>query len=167
MSSRAARCLTPRPSRPLATLGVTLLLHQSRLERDRRRLESLRHRATVFGGSGLAVERAFVDIRDLRFAVQLDLGDLKAFADFVNVNRRGGVNSLGLEPAAAEAGRKRHRETAGVRGSDQLLRIRSLGIFESRSERVTPFERPAAEFHFSRTLAEISGPFRFSLSYWH
>src|SRR5438067_7756656 len=113
------------------------------------------------------MKRALIDVGHFRFTVELDFRDLEPFADFVDVHRRGRMHALRLKSRASEAGGKRHRETARVRRADQLLRIGSLAVFESRSERVAALERSAAEFDAAGTFAKIPFPLGFRFSQWH
>src|SRR5947208_7915959 len=102
------------------------------------------------------MKHVFVDVGHLRVTVELDFGDFEGRADFLDVHRGCRMHALRLESCASEARRERHRETSRVRGAEELLGIRTLGIFESRSERIASFESSASELDLAGAFLQAS-----------
>jgi hypothetical protein len=66
--------------------------------------QGLRHRAATLGSFGLLLKALFVDVRDLRFGIEVDVRDFKAFARFFDMHVRRCVRISGLFPSQLERG---------------------------------------------------------------
>src|ERR1700710_1708119 len=150
-----------------AALRPPASAHQPRVERDLDAAQGLRDRAPLLGLAGLLLEGRVVDARHLGLVVELDAGDLEAFAHLLEVDLGGGGDALGGDPGAAEAGGEGHREAAGVGGSDQLLGVGGRPLLEAGAEGVLPLEGAAPQLDRAVPLLESPFPNRAGFTYRH
>src|SRR6185295_1090963 len=150
---------TPQPGEPSGD--------KPRVERDLDAAEGLGDGAAFLGLAGGFLEGRFVVARHFGLVVEFDAGDLEALAHLLDVHLGRGGDALGREAGAAEAGRERHREAAGVRGADQLLGIGASRFLEARAERVAALEGAAPQSHRSLSLFEGPFPDRVGFTYGH
>src|SRR6185436_3417306 len=133
-------------------------LHELGVELDRGGREGLRDGAAGFGFVGLILEGGFVDVGDLGLGVQDDLGDLEAFADFVERDVGGGGDAGGVEAGFAQARGEGHREAAGVGGGDELFGVGAGAVLEAAGEGVLAVVRAGSEFDGAFAFLEVSVP---------
>src|SRR5271166_2132411 len=105
------------------------------IERDLR-LQELRDWTVQLSVLGQLAESRFAEIRHLGAQRESRAADAEAIAVRVK-----GDSGLGIEFAwgiarALQLKSERHREAAGMRGSDQLFRVRTLLVFEASLERI-------------------------------
>ena len=136
------------------------LADQLRHERDRGARKRFRHRAFLLGLFRQRLELGGVVTRDLRFRLQLDLGDGHALTHTVDMDFGVGVDALGRHLLAAKAGGQRHGVAAGMGRADQFLGIGAFAVAEAGVEGIGTFERFAAEPHKTRTVLQTATPFR-------
>ena len=112
-----------------------LQLLQRRVQRDLR-IQQFRHRA-----AGLRHARQFLKLRvvgagDLRRQRQMNRGDRKTVAYFLQRDVGLGFHVLGGELGFAQDQRQRHGEAGGMRGADQFFRIGAGLALEAAGEAV-------------------------------
>src|SRR3954468_15847691 len=145
----------PRPHRPVVPGGSG----EPGVEGDLgARRQQARDRTVLLGALGDLLEGALVDARDVTDGLEVDPGDAEAGVVLVEVHLGGGLHGGAGEAGVRESLREGHREAAGVRGADQLLRVRPLALLEARLERVVPLVTALAGLHRAGTLGEVPFP---------
>ena len=96
--------------------------------------EKFRNGAAGFGVFYGFVEFGLVGSGDVRDEIEMAFGDGKTFAVFAEGDGCGGFEFLRGQARFAELAGKRHGETSGVRGSQQLFRICACAVFKARAE---------------------------------
>ena len=100
-------------------------------------LEQLGNWTPFLGLLGDFLELTFVEVRDRCLDLEVHLGDGKASLDWLNSDRGGGFDLLGLETGRTELPGKGHGETAGMGGADQFFRVGAGFVAESFCEGIT------------------------------
>src|SRR5258708_37334895 len=89
------------------------------------------------------------------------LGDSESAFHFVERDGGRGFDFLGGHSSLAQLARERHREAAGMRRRDQLLRGRSDAVLEARRKRILRArEHSALRGNGALAVAETSAPYR-------
>lgn len=132
-------------------------LDQPRDEADLSSRQCLRNRTALFGVLRVLLKRSIVQTGYFGFGLECDAGYRECFADLLELDCCVGVNTRGGDVRARQRGRKRHGETTGMRGANQLFRIGGrLAFFKSRLERIWTIKRAAADFQSSTSLCKIT-----------
>src|SRR5271163_379229 len=107
-------------------------------------VQQLGHGTTGLRLGGELVELRLIRARDLGGEDQMNRGDGEAVRDLVQRDLGLGFHMLGLQLGFAQNERQRHRETTGVGGADQLLRVRAGLPLETAGKAVWIFVERAA-----------------------
>jgi hypothetical protein len=97
-------------------------------------LEQLGDRAVLLGGPRQLLEFGAIDPRHLRLQRQGRLRHLEALTLLLQRHRAFGRKLARRDAGALKLEGERHGEAAGMRGGDQLLRVRAPLVLEARLE---------------------------------
>src|SRR5471030_1097759 len=142
--SRASAVLTHTHSHTGSTLlRRPHLADERRIQADLG-IQHLGHRAAFLRLLAQFVELRLACARDLGFQHQMHGSNRKATVDLVQRHFGLGVDAVSLEAGVAQNHRKRHGEAAGVRRTNQFLRVCALAAFETGLEAVGRFAQYAS-----------------------